>query len=72
MAQQSDRRDREGPSGGGCPACLRINESLDLETVPQSVLDSARSLTSTRYGVVLLWDGTPRPVDFAAFSGRDD
>ena len=33
-------------------ASLRINESLDLETVLQGVLDSARSLTGARYGVI--------------------
>lgn len=33
-------------------ANLRINESLDLDTVLQDVLDSARSLSSARYGVL--------------------
>ncbi len=33
-------------------ASLRINESLDFETVLQGVLDSARSLTDARYGVI--------------------
>ena len=32
-------------------ASLRINESLDFETVLQTVLDSARALTGARYGV---------------------
>ena len=31
-------------------ATLRINESLDLDTVLQEVVDSARSLTGARYG----------------------
>ena len=35
-------------------ASLRINESLDLDTVLQVVLDSARSLTRARYGVMTL------------------
>ena len=38
-------------------ASLRINESLDLDTVLQGVLDSARSLTNARYGVMTLLDG---------------
>ncbi len=33
-------------------ASLRINESLDLDTVLQGVLDSARSLTGARYGLI--------------------
>ena len=41
-------------------ASLRINESLDFDTVLQGVLDSARSLTGARYGVMtLLDDGGP-------------
>ena len=35
-------------------ASLRINESLDLDTVLQGALDSARSLTRARYGVITL------------------
>ena len=39
-------------------ASRRINESLDFDAVLQGVLDSARSLTSARYGVMtLLGDG---------------
>ncbi len=38
-------------------ASRRINESLDFETVLQGVLDSARSLTVARYGVMTLLDG---------------
>ena len=33
-------------------ASLRINESLDFETVLQGVLDSACSLTGSRYRVI--------------------
>ena len=38
-------------------ASLRINESLDLDTVLQGVLDSARDLASARYGVLAVLDG---------------
>ena len=37
-------------------ASLRINESLDLDAVLQGVLDSARSLTAARYGIMTLLD----------------
>ena len=37
-------------------ASLRINESLDFETVLQNVLDSARDLTGARYGVIATRD----------------
>ena len=45
-------------------ASLRINESLDLETVLESVLDSARSLTGARNGVIILVDDAGRILDF--------
>ena len=37
-------------------AHMRINESLDLDTVLQGVLDSARALMQARYGVITLSD----------------
>ena len=37
-------------------ALLRINESLDIDTVLQKVLDSARDLTGARYGVIATID----------------
>ena len=60
---QPDGRDREIQALRDrltrmCQACHRINESLDLDTVLQEVLDSARSLTGTRYGVMVLLDGS--------------
>ena len=45
-------------------ASLRINESLDLDTVLQGVLDSARSLTGARYGVLTLLDDSGGIQDF--------
>ena len=44
-------------------ASRRINESLDLDKVLQGVLDSARSLTSARYGVMTLLDDDSRLGD---------
>ncbi len=45
-------------------ASLRINESLDFDTVLQGVLDSARSLTEARYGVMTLLDDEGGVQDF--------
>ena len=45
-------------------ASLRISESLDFGTVLQGVLDSARSLTGARYGVITLLDDGGRIQDF--------
>ena len=45
-------------------ASLRINESLDFDTVLQGVLDSARALTQVRYGVITLLDESGRVQDF--------
>ena len=47
-------------------ASLRINASLDFDTVLQGALDSARSLTGARYGVMILLDGAGRVQDFLA------
>ncbi len=45
-------------------ASLRINESLEFDQVLQGVLDSARSLTGARYGVMTLLDGQGGVRDF--------
>ncbi len=45
---------------------VRINESLEFDAVLQSVLDSARSLTSARYGVMTLLDDEGQVHDFLA------
>ena len=52
-------------------ASLRINESLDLDTVLQGILDSARSLTNARYGVILTLNDKGQVEDFLA-SGLTD
>ena len=44
-------------------ASLRINESLDLDTVLQEILDSARSLTDARYGVITTLDDAGQVED---------
>ena len=51
-------------------ASLRINASLDFDTVLQGVLDSARSLTGARYGVLTLDDAGPLQDPF--FSGTTE
>ncbi len=45
-------------------ASLHINESLEYDAVLQGVLDSARSLTEARYGVITLLDDSGRIADF--------
>ena len=52
-------------------ASLRINESLDRDTVLQGILDSARSLTRARYAVLTLSDGAGALED-VLFSGMTD
>ena len=52
-------------------ASLRINESLDLDTVLQEILDSARSLTNARYGVIVSLDDKGQGENFL-FSGLTD
>ena len=53
-----ERLSRLGEAG------LRINASLDFDDVLQSVLDSARSLTGAKYGILTLRDETGRIDDF--------
>ncbi len=45
-------------------ASLRINESLDLDTVLEEVLESARSLTHARYGVLIVLDDSGSIQDY--------
>ena len=45
-------------------ASLRINESLDLDSVLQQVVDSARSLTGARYGGIVTLDPSGQFQDF--------
>ena len=52
-------------------ASLRINESLDFDTVLQGVLDSARSLTGAQYGALTLMDDAGALQDLL-FSGMTD
>ena len=55
-------------------ASLRINESLDLQTVLQGVLDSARVLAQARYGVIIILDDSGQIQDFlsSGMSAEDD
>ena len=49
-------------------AILRINASLDLDTVLSEVVESARALTGARWGVIATVDEAGAPLDFV-FSG---
>ena len=67
--EELDRRDREIAAlqerlSRLSEASLRINESLDFDEVLQGVLDSARSLTGARYGVMTLLDDAGSVQDF--------
>ena len=52
-------------------ASLRINESLDLDTVLQEILDSARSLTNAWSGVIVTLDDKGQ-VEDSLTSGLTD
>ena len=45
-------------------ASLRINESLDFDTVLQEVVDSARAFTASRYAAITVLDEAGRLSDF--------
>ena len=45
-------------------ASLRISASLDLETVLNEVVESARALTGARYGAIATIDEAGAPQDF--------
>lgn len=45
-------------------ATLRVNASLDLNTVLQEIVDSVRALTGARYGVITTADEAGRVLDF--------
>ncbi len=52
-------------------ASLRVGGSLDLETVLNEVVDSARALTGARYGAIATLDEAGQPEDFVT-SGLTD
>ena len=47
-------------------ASVRISASLDLNTVLQEIVDSARALTGARYGLIATVDGAGQVQDFVA------
>ena len=47
-------------------ATLRINTSLDLDTVLRDVVESARRLTGACYGIITTMDEVGQPRDFVA------
>ena len=61
LRQEHDGQDRLSRLS---EAILRINDSLDFETVLQEILDSARSLTGAMCGVVVLLDEMGGIQDF--------
>ena len=65
-------RDRQDPEADApherisrlSAAILRINASLDVETVLREVVDSARALTGARHGVIATVDEAGAPQEF--------
>lgn len=55
-----------------CDATLRINESLQFEKVLQVVLDSARDLTDSTYGVLTTLDKSKFPQDLVTSGIEED
>ena len=55
-------------------AILRISASLELDTVLQEVVDSARALTGARYGVITTVDPAGQLQDFvtSGFTGEEE
>ena len=47
-------------------AVLRISATLDVDTVLREVVDSARTLTGARYGMIATVDTAGQPQDFVA------
>ena len=45
-------------------ASLRVNESLDFDTVLQEVVDSARTLSASRYGAITVLGEAGQTPDF--------
>ena len=66
-SQDEPGRGQETPEKrepGLTAALLRIGASLDLETVLNEVVESARALTGARYGAIATIDEASRPQDF--------
>ena len=63
--KQENERLQERISGLST-AILRINGSLDVNTVLQEVVDSARALTGARCGVITLVDDSGRNTEFVS------
>ena len=67
-----------GATGGDdsalAAAILRISASLDLATVLREVIESARSLTGARLGVIAVVDeaGVPGEFHFSGFAPEEE
>ena len=53
-------------------AILRINASLDVDTVLQEAVDSARALTGARYGMIVTIDESGEIQDFVSSGFTDE
>ncbi len=70
MSNPDDRKvaeqGEEARDPGLAAAMLRIGASLDLDTVLNEVVKSARELTGARYGAIATIDETGAPLDFVS------
>ena len=77
MTRSDDtKRGKEAPrerSSALTDAVLRINASLDLDTVLREVMESAQALTGARWGVIATVDeqGTPQDFVFSGFTSEE-
>ncbi len=76
---QSDELRRENEALRGAisalnAAILRINATLDLDTVLDEALESARALTGARYGVIVVLDeeGVPQLPIFSGLTPKEE
>ena len=69
--ERADETPREHHSRLGA-AIRRIGASLDVDTVLQEVVTSARALTGARYGAIATVDEAGRPLDFVTSGFTDD
>ena len=74
-SQDEPGRGQETPEErepGLTAALLRIGASLDLETVLNEVVESARALTGARYGAIATIDEAGQPQDFVTSGFTDE
>ena len=62
----------KGRTGALSAAILKMNETLDVETVLKQVVDGARALTGARYGAIATVDAAGRPETLVTSGFTDE